>query len=137
MVRGTRKQPPLEKDEVIKCQTYVNARGAEKGHLKKWSLTPTARTAFTPKIDGTPPSQPISKLCKTSPKLRLLKMNKLNSMKRSKMKLKIVLKDAKNKFEKIKASNAWQRMFHSRIDEKKMREYQDQHRLIALNMRQF
>jgi hypothetical protein len=53
------------------------------------------------------------------------------------MKLKIVLNEAKNKFEKIKGSNAWQRMFHRQIDEKKMREYQEQHRLMAMSMRQF
>lgn len=53
------------------------------------------------------------------------------------MKFKIVLKKTKNKIEKIKATPAWQKMFVCKIDEEKMREYQNQHRLMSMTMRNF
>ena len=53
------------------------------------------------------------------------------------MKLKIVLKKTKNKFKKIRATQAWQKMFVHKIDEEKMRGYQNQHRLMSMTMRNF
>lgn len=54
------------------------------------------------------------------------------------MKLKIALKKAKNRIEKIKASNTWQKIFVHRIDEEKLRQYKDQHRLMGgIDMRGF
>ncbi len=53
------------------------------------------------------------------------------------MKLKIVLKKTKNKIKKIKTTHAWQKMFVHKIDEEKMREYQNQHRLMNMTMRNF
>lgn len=60
-----------------------------------------------------------------------------NPYERNKMKLKIVLKKTKNKIEKMKATHAWQKMFIHKIDEEKMREYQNQHRLMSMTMRNF
>ncbi len=60
-----------------------------------------------------------------------------NPNERKKMKFKIVLKKTKNKIEKIKATPAWQKMFVCKIDEEKMREYQSQHRLMSMTMRNF
>lgn len=53
------------------------------------------------------------------------------------MKLKIVLKTVKNKFGKIKNTPGWQRMFVHKIDEAKMREYQDQHRMMSMRTKGF
>ena len=53
------------------------------------------------------------------------------------MKLKIVLKKTKNRIQKIKVTRTWQKMFEHKIDEEKMREYQNQHRMMNLNMRSF
>ena len=54
-----------------------------------------------------------------------------------KLKLKIVLKKTKNRIQKIKVTRTWQKMFEHKIDEEKMREYQNQHRMMNLNMRSF
>lgn len=53
------------------------------------------------------------------------------------MKQKIVLKKIKVIFRKIEANYIWQKMFIHRIDEEKMREYQNQHRLMNLTKRNF
>lgn len=53
------------------------------------------------------------------------------------MKLKIVLKSAKEKVEKIKSTNAWQRMFVNKIDEEKLRQYQEEHRAMGMGLRIF
>lgn len=53
------------------------------------------------------------------------------------MKFQIALKKIKTGIEIMISSSAWQKMFVHRIDEEKMREYQNQHRLMGLNMRIF
>lgn len=53
------------------------------------------------------------------------------------MKIKIALKSAKEKVKKIKSTNAWQKMFVSKIDEEKLRQYQDEHRAMGMGLRIF
>ena len=53
------------------------------------------------------------------------------------MKHQIVLKKINLLTKKIIASSLWQKMFVHQIDEEKMQEYQNQHRLMALTRRIF
>ena len=53
------------------------------------------------------------------------------------MKFQIVLSKFKSVSKTIISSSAWKKLFVDRIDEKKMREYQDQHRLMISNLRIF